>query len=200
MVLILDCWKVHKCEELRDWMKEQHPFIKTIYVSAGCTSKGQPADVIMQRPLKTVARYELDLWTSREIEKQIQNGVPVNEICVETSIGVLRERMVEWLKVSRDSLCGRQELIVKGWKKCGLLRAWDVGFQRKAVRVQTEEQSLFKANDPAPRGLEPEECEKDPAEEEELEDFRNVTGAKAAAIAADKAMAACLQEDLPIAQ
>ena len=35
-------------------MKENYPFIKLVFVPGGCTGNFQPADVVLQRPLKLV--------------------------------------------------------------------------------------------------------------------------------------------------
>ncbi|KAL3688870.1 hypothetical protein R1sor_015179 [Riccia sorocarpa] len=52
MVLLLDCWAVHRGKEFRAFMEKNHPYVLLLYVPAGCTSIYQPADVAIQRPLK----------------------------------------------------------------------------------------------------------------------------------------------------
>ena len=52
ILLLLDCWAVHKSAEFRDWLQREHPRIHLVFVPANCTSKLQLADVVLQRPFK----------------------------------------------------------------------------------------------------------------------------------------------------
>jgi hypothetical protein len=135
MILFIDCWSVHKSEEFRCWMVDVHPFIKLLYVAAGCTSKGQPADVIQQKPLKAGIKRGFDLYMAGQVAKQIADGVPPSEVQLDLRMGTLREEIVKWAKESFHSLMGRQDMVCKGWKKCGLLRAFDPEFQKEALKL-----------------------------------------------------------------
>jgi hypothetical protein len=48
MIWLIDCWSVHTTVAFRDWMSKNHPRILVLYVPANCTSKFQPADVVLQ--------------------------------------------------------------------------------------------------------------------------------------------------------
>jgi hypothetical protein len=50
-------------------------------------------------------------------------------------MGTLREEIVKWAKESFHSLMGWQDMVRKGWKKCGLLRAFDPKFQKEALKL-----------------------------------------------------------------
>ena len=52
MIWLIDCWCVHKSEAFLSWMKKEYPWICVLFILANCTSKLQPVDVILQRPLK----------------------------------------------------------------------------------------------------------------------------------------------------
>lgn len=104
MVLLIDCWSVHKSQEFRTWLKEMYPLVKLSYVPAGCTGKAQPADVIQQKPLKAGIKHGFDLWTSRQVAKQIWDEVPPNEIKLDFRMGVLREAIVDWCDESFNEL------------------------------------------------------------------------------------------------
>jgi hypothetical protein len=103
-------------------MVDVHPFIKLLYVAAGCTFKGQPADV------KAGIKRGFDLYTAGQVAKQIAYGVPPSEVQLDLRMGTLWEEIVKWAKESFHSLMGRQDMVRKGWKKCGLLRAFDPEF------------------------------------------------------------------------
>jgi hypothetical protein len=64
MVWFIDCWKVHTSEDFRNWLKENHPLVHYLYVAANCTSKLQPADVVLQRPFKHGFRKQFSKWQS----------------------------------------------------------------------------------------------------------------------------------------
>ncbi|CAM6012497.1 unnamed protein product [Sphagnum balticum] len=50
-------------------------------------------------------------------------------------MGTLREEIVKWAKESFHSLMGRQDMVRKRWKKCGLLRAFDPEFKKEALKL-----------------------------------------------------------------
>jgi hypothetical protein len=87
-------------------MVDVHPFIKLLYVAAGCTFKGQPADVIQQKPLKASIKRGFDLYTAGQVVKQIADGVPPSEVQLDLRMGTLREEIVKWAKESFHSLMG----------------------------------------------------------------------------------------------
>jgi len=64
MVWLIDCWKVHTSKEFRNWLKENYPLVHYLYVAANCTSKLQPAHVVLQRPFKHGFRKQFEKWQS----------------------------------------------------------------------------------------------------------------------------------------
>jgi hypothetical protein len=75
MVLIIDCWSVHRSQDFREWMKDDFSHFKLLFVLASCTGKAQSADVIQQRPLKAGIKHGFDVRTAREVAKKIDDGV-----------------------------------------------------------------------------------------------------------------------------
>ena len=51
-LLLLDLWCHHRSAEFRNWVKDNYPWIKLVYIPGGCTGKVQPADVGLNRPMK----------------------------------------------------------------------------------------------------------------------------------------------------
>lgn len=74
ILLVLDCWAVHKSEEFRRWLRTQHPRIHLVFVPANCTSKLQVADVTLQRPFKATIRRCFEQWAAEEMRKQIASN------------------------------------------------------------------------------------------------------------------------------
>ena len=119
-VLILDCWSVHTGEEFRSWIQSTYPHYHLVYVPAGCTGIAQPADVILQRPLKAGIVNAFSYWMATEIHLLIKNGAAPNEVKVGTGMVRLKPLLVEWVWASWRDLKDKTALIVKGWAKCGL--------------------------------------------------------------------------------
>jgi hypothetical protein len=138
VILLLDCWKVHKSQDFMSWLAETYPNIKLLFIPADCTSKAQPADVIMQRPLKCGFRQEFDEYISGEVSRHLANGQSVLDIKLDFGINNLRERSVEWLRASWRGLRNKLELIKEGWEQCGLLQPWDPEEQAKAMQLAAD--------------------------------------------------------------
>jgi hypothetical protein len=49
---LINCWSIHKSAAFLSWVKDNHPCICLVFILANCTSKFQPVDMILQRPLK----------------------------------------------------------------------------------------------------------------------------------------------------
>jgi hypothetical protein len=173
-------------------MVDVHPFIKLLYVAAGCTSKGQPADVIQQKPLKAGIKRGFDLYTAGQVAKQIADGVPPSKVQLDLRMGTLRQEIVKWAKESFHSLMGRQDMVHKGWKKCGLLRAFDPEFQKEALKLVVDGTIAKPGAIEVMFGEEPEGM---PAEEV----IEGVPMEGALDTLVDRVLGACL-EDLPIGQ
>ena len=119
-ILLIDCWSVHTSEEFRQWMRTEYPNHHLTFVPAGCTSKAQPADVILQRPIKTGIVNAFNTWMTQEIRDLIILGAKPEEVRVDTGMVNLKPRLVEWVWESWWRSREKREFIVEGWKKCGL--------------------------------------------------------------------------------
>ena len=82
-VLLFDCWSVHKSDEFLNWLKTTHPQYHVVFVPAGCTGKAQPADVVLQRPLKHQFGLLYTMYTTQEIMLQLKVGAKPEEITVD---------------------------------------------------------------------------------------------------------------------
>ena len=119
-VLLLDCWSVHTSKDFRSWIAEAYPQYHLIFVPAGCTSKAQPADVALQRPFKAGIVNEFTRWMTSEIHHLIKGGMAPAEIKVDTGLARLKPMLVGWAWGSWSTLRKKRELIIEGWRKCGL--------------------------------------------------------------------------------
>jgi hypothetical protein len=120
-LLLFDCWSVHKSAEFLEWMKTEHPDFHVVFIPAGCTGKAQPADVVVQRPLKCEITNQYLQWTTELLTADLHShtdDVPTCEI--DSSAGTLKPKLVEWAFNAWNQLRERQSMIAKGWTKIGL--------------------------------------------------------------------------------
>lgn len=182
-LLMFDCWSVHKSAEFLGWMKSTHPDFHIVFIPAGCTGKAQPADVVVQRPLKCEITNQYLQWTTEMLTAGLRfdsNEVPDCEI--DRSMGTLKPKLVAWTFHAWNQLRERQAMIAKGWAKIGLdaifkperqsaalLRMATNGIKLDDVLDGTEEEPSSAA-DVLESYAEEEECEDDGAVEEDEEE------------------------------
>ena len=68
-------------------MKENYPFIKLVFVPGGCTGNFQPADVVLQRPLKLVL--------CKRPLKQVLCKRPLKQVLCKKFHGWLTNQMIQ---------------------------------------------------------------------------------------------------------
>ena len=192
-LLLFDCWSVHKSAEFLDWMKNEHPDFHVVFIPAGCTGKAQPADVVVQRPLKCEITNQYLQWTTEILTADLQpdsDDVPTCEI--DRSMGTLKPKLVEWTFNAWNRLRERQSMIAKGWAKIGLDAIFTA--ERQAAALLSLTIKGIRLDDPADDKVEEEatsaadlldayaEGDEDEVEEDEEEADINVS------------IAACLEE------
>jgi hypothetical protein len=200
VLLLFDCWSVHKSEEFLTWMRQQHPDYHIVFIPAGCTGKAQPADVVLQRPLKCEISNQFLQWTTDILTAQLtpdNDDLPTCEI--DHTMGTLKPKLVEWAWASWNQLQSRKEMIAKGWAKIGLDAIFKPERQAAALlSMATKGMSM----DDAPEGEEESESHEDAwerqAEEEECNDDNTVEEDEEE-VDMDVSIAACL-EDKPVVQ
>lgn len=69
---LIDCWPVHISEDYRNWMKEQHPLIIVLFIPPNCTSRLQPQDVVVQKPLKAGVKTAFVEYQIQQYEKAMR--------------------------------------------------------------------------------------------------------------------------------
>jgi hypothetical protein len=70
---LIDCWRVHISEEYRKWVKEHHPDILVLFIPPNCTSRLQPQDVAVQKPLKAGFKTAFVQYQIEQFEKGLRN-------------------------------------------------------------------------------------------------------------------------------
>jgi hypothetical protein len=106
-------------------MKEEHPRILLLYVPTNYTAKFQPANVVLQRPLKCAFVDLFQHWFAKQIQQMVAIGVLTSPMKVDNSMEIVRENVTERLFMAWDKLCIHKEMIASGWGQCGILKMWD---------------------------------------------------------------------------
>jgi hypothetical protein len=134
-VLLIDCWSVHKSADFLQWLGRAYPRFHPVFVPANCTSKGQPADIMLQRPLKAGVVEQYTAWMTKEICRLLEVGTAPEAIQVDTGMVTIKPLLVKWMVASWTKLRSRTELIKLGWEKAGLGAVLDAGKQVEAMRL-----------------------------------------------------------------
>lgn len=109
---VIDVWSVHRSLEFRTWLRSTYPWITLNYIPGGCTGLWQAADVGIQRPMKHAIRRSAHHHVIQETLQQLNGGIAATQIRLNTKIGVLRNRSVEWL-VDGYNAINRTDLVQK---------------------------------------------------------------------------------------
>ena len=65
------------------------------------------------------------MWYSEQVQKQLQEGVPINEVKVEMPASVMKNLSANWMMSTWEALKSRSELAVNGFQKAGISSAID---------------------------------------------------------------------------
>lgn len=117
IMLVLDVWSVHKSEEFRRFLRTKHPRIHLVFVPPNCTSKLQVADVVLQRPFKSVITRAFNQWAGGEVAEQIADGKVVG-LADALKMSNIKPLALQWCIDSWKELKERRDLILCGWHKC----------------------------------------------------------------------------------
>lgn len=131
ILLLLDCWAVHKSAEFRGWLQTEHPRIHTVFVPANCTSKLQLADVALQRPFKSSITQSFSDWAAAAIAQQINAG-EVTGIAAQLGMAALKPLVLQWCIDSWSGLRERKQLILDGWQR-SCLDLFDITSEHRRI-------------------------------------------------------------------
>ena len=132
-LLIIDCWSVHKSKEFMEWMKLHYPNYHIIFVPAGCTGVAQPADVILQRPLKHEYKNQYTNWATEQMMESLKAGVKPSNCSLLKDYRALKPLTVKWAVEAWLKLKQKKSDIALGWEKIGWNRMFDKDYQIEAL-------------------------------------------------------------------
>jgi hypothetical protein len=102
-----------------------------MFVPTNCTNEFHLVDVIIQQPLKHVFKVNFNKWTTDVIKQQIYNE---REPLIDFKMNNLKPQICGWL-YSTTEVHGMVGMIIKGWEKIGITKAFTPYFQIKALEA-----------------------------------------------------------------
>lgn len=111
----------HRKEEFLQKLTSNN--VKVIFIPAGCTGELQPLDVGLNDQLKKRLKTKFSDWYAGEVEKQLANNIPSQEVKVALSGVQMKPMNARWFISVVSGLSKDTELIKKAWEKCGIYDA-----------------------------------------------------------------------------
>lgn len=122
-LLILDVFKGQMTEPVTKKMEENR--ILFVRVPANMTNLFQPLDLTVNGSFKALMKSKFTEWYSKEISKQLQENVPMENIEIKLKVSVLKPLHASWLVDAYNHLTSEagREIIKNGWKSAGISKA-----------------------------------------------------------------------------
>ena len=189
-ILIVDCWYGWKDQDkkktlisFRHYVRNHYPWLRLLFVPAACTDLVQPADRGLVSWLKAFMRKCYTDIISASVMEQLQAGILVGDIKVDTSAPFLKRMLAESFAKALSEL--PREKVIHCWAP--LQSAWD---KKEELHAKAKEEltRLFPNNvvDVGPKETEPQpdpeindETGDDFDDADEMEDFLAVVEAHA---------------------
>jgi len=139
-VLIVDCWWGWLDASFRGFVKQNYPWIRLLFVPAGCTPVAQPMDAGIIATVKAILRALYGRWACDLTVAQIEGGSDPENVKIPSNVKTCRLNLFTWLSEAAARM--RDDKGVKGivhcWGSTQLLRAWENGVQQEAARMASE--------------------------------------------------------------
>lgn len=65
------------------------------------------------------------MWYASEIQKKLENEVPINEVKVDVSTPIMKNKSFGWFLSAWQYIEAHPEIIINGFRKSGILEAID---------------------------------------------------------------------------
>ena len=77
----------------------------------------------MNKPMKDEMKKRFQGWYAAEVQKQIMEGVAVDDVRVDLAAAVIKAKSANWMISSWQALEKRPEIAINGFRKAGILDA-----------------------------------------------------------------------------
>ena len=104
-------------------MDDNH--ILFVRVPANMTNIFQPLDLTVNGSFKSLMKSKFTEWYSKEIGKQLENNIPMEDIEVKLKVSVLKPLHASWLVEAYNHLTSAtgRDIIANSWKSAGISKA-----------------------------------------------------------------------------
>ena len=120
-ILVFDVFKGQKTERVQHLIADNN--CVCVFVPANMTNYFQPLDLTVNGPAKQFLKGKFQEWYAREIAKQVDKGIDVYSIDVNTKLSVMKPIYARWLVGLYDHLRNKPEVIRKGYEMAGIVEA-----------------------------------------------------------------------------
>lgn len=156
-VVVVDTWwgwlegkaKKHRASaEFKSWLTKTYPWIRLIYVPAGCTPVAQPMDAGIIAKLKALLRKRYQAWVIKQTVDQITSGKDPSEIIIPSDVPTCKKNTFRWLsEVCAELNSMPRSNITHCWDTTKLTEAWTHDVQAEAAsRVKELFPNLVQGN------------------------------------------------------
>ncbi len=122
-LVILDCYKVHQCEEVINHLKNNNCKVK--FVPASCTSDLQPLDVSGNQTFKGSMEDSFTADYADMVADSLQKGVDLSKVQASLTLTEMKPKHARWLIRAFDHLKSSPAAILRGWEQSGIRQAVD---------------------------------------------------------------------------
>ena len=68
-------------------------------------------------------KRRFQIWYAEEVEKQLNNNIPVEQLKVEMPAAIIKNKSASWMMSAWQELQQRSDVAINGFKKAGILQA-----------------------------------------------------------------------------
>ena len=136
LILLIDAYSVHVSEEFREWLKAKYPKWRILFVPAGCTSKLQLADVLLNKPLKGWFSQLHIEFLMGELRRLRAAGTALKDVRFAELATAAAGPALKWLVSAYKKAEGLNQ--DAALKRIGLPQCWDPEFRAVALTQATE--------------------------------------------------------------
>ena len=129
-LLLWDVFRSHLTKAVRELLKARR--IQPAYVPPNYTHSLSPPDQFVQKELKEGNASQFQVWYGEEINRQIDSGVPEEEVWVDFTLSNMKSLHAKWTINSYEAMRGRKDLLQRAWEATGLWSILQRTFQPTA--------------------------------------------------------------------
>ena len=90
---------------------------------SNCTDLLQPIDLSVNKPFKDHLRKCFAEWYSQQVSAELEAGVPIDKITVDTRMSIIKEISAKWLTSAFDYIKSHPNIVINGFVKAGIVNS-----------------------------------------------------------------------------